>query len=55
MPLAIHALSLRSRAGLRRELRGVDLRAELRYYTRAQIWVFVPLSFVWFALRTPRV
>ena len=54
VPLAVHALSLRSRTRLRRELRGVDLPAELRYYTRAQFWVFVPLSFVWFALRTPR-
>ena len=51
VPLAVHALSLRSRARLRRELRGVDLPAELRYYTRAQFWVFVPLSFVWFALQ----
>ncbi len=54
VPLAVHALSLRSRARLRRELCGVDLPAELRYYTRAQLWVFVPLSFVWLALRTPR-
>ncbi len=53
VPLAVHALTLRSRARLRHELRGVDLPAELRHYTRAQLWVFVPLSLVWFALRTP--
>lgn len=50
VPLAIHALSLRRPARLREELRGVDLRGELRYYTRAQFWVFVPLIFVWFEL-----
>jgi len=50
VPLAIHALSLRRPARLREELRGVDLRDELRYYTLAQFWVFVPLVFVWFEL-----
>jgi hypothetical protein len=50
VPLAIHALSLRRPARLREELRGVDLRGELRYYTLAQFWVFVPLLFVWFEL-----
>jgi hypothetical protein len=50
VPLAIHALSLRRPARLREELRGVDLRGELRYYTYAQFWVFVPLIFVWFEL-----
>lgn len=50
VPLAAHALSLRRPARLREELRGVDLRAELRYYTYAQFWVFVPLLFVWFEL-----
>jgi len=48
VPLAAHALSLRRPARLREELRGVDLRGELRYYTWAQFWVFVPLLFVWF-------
>lgn len=50
VPLAIHALSLRQPARLREELRGVDLRGELRHYTLAQFWVFVPLVFVWFEL-----
>ncbi|MDX6622152.1 MAG: hypothetical protein QOE75_84 [Solirubrobacterales bacterium] len=50
VPLAIHALSLRRPARLREELRGVDLRGELRHYTLAQFWVFVPLLFVWFEL-----
>jgi hypothetical protein len=53
VPLALHAISLRSPRRLRAELRGVDLRSELRYYTRAQFWVFVPLTFVWFALKKP--
>jgi hypothetical protein len=53
VPLAIHALSLRSPARLRAELRDVDLRSELRYYTRVQFWVFVPLVFLWFAARKP--
>lgn len=48
VPLAIHALSLRQPARLREELRGVDLNGELRYYTLAQFWVFVPLIFLWF-------
>lgn len=48
VPLAVHALSLRRPARLREELRGVDLDGELRYYTVAQFWVFVPLIFLWF-------
>lgn len=50
VPLAIHALALRRPERLREELRGVDLRGELRHYTLAQFWVFVPLVFVWFEL-----
>jgi len=50
-PLAIHAASLRRPAALRSELRDVDIRAELRHYTRAQLWVFMPLLFVWLDLR----
>jgi hypothetical protein len=48
VPLAIHALSLRRPSRLREELLGVDLNGELRYYTLAQFWVFVPLIFLWF-------
>lgn len=54
MPLSFHALSMRRPARLRRELRRVDLRRELRYYTLAQFWVFVPLSFIWFELARRR-
>jgi hypothetical protein len=50
VPLAAHALSLRDPADLEAELRGVDLRAELRRYTGWQFYVFVPLLFVWLAL-----
>jgi hypothetical protein len=49
-PLSAHALSLRSPQQLRRELVGVDLPAELRYYTRAQFLVFVPFLLVLLAL-----
>jgi hypothetical protein len=41
---------LRRPARLREELRGVDLKGELRHYTLAQFWVFVPFLFVWFEL-----
>jgi len=40
-----------SRPGaLAAELAGIDLRAELRHYTRAQAWVFVPFSLLFFTL-----
>lgn len=51
VPLAAHAVSLRAPERLRAELRGVDLREELRYYTGAQFLVFVPLLFLWFEAR----
>jgi hypothetical protein len=50
VPLSAHALSLRDPEVLRAELRGVDLRAELRRYTGWQFLVFVPFLFVWLAL-----
>lgn len=50
VPLAAHALSLRDPADLSAELRGVDLRAELRRYSGWQFYIFVPLLFVWLAL-----
>ena len=50
VPAAIHALSLRSPARLKAELAGADVESELRHYTAAQLWVFVPLLFVWLAV-----
>jgi hypothetical protein len=51
VPLAIHAVGfLRSPARFGTELEGVDVRAELRHYTVAQVWVFVPLALVVFDL-----
>ncbi len=54
LPLASHAISLRGRARLRAELRGVDVAAELRRYTRSQFWVFVPFLFLWLEARARR-
>lgn len=51
---AFHAVSVYVRGGVQRELEGVDLRAELRYDTAAQIWVAVPLAIVVFALPARR-
>lgn len=42
LPLTVHALSLWRQPALDAELAGVDLRAALRNYTRAQAWVLVP-------------
>ncbi len=50
IPLALHALDLSRRRRLAAELDGVDVPAELRYYTKAQFWVAVPLLFVVLAL-----
>lgn len=50
VPLSLHALSLSRPGALDAELRGVDIRSELRYYTRTQVWVFVPLAIVVLAL-----
>jgi hypothetical protein len=43
VPLALHAISLSRSARLEEELAGVDVRRELRYYTKAQLWIAVPL------------
>jgi hypothetical protein len=51
VPLALHAISLSRPGRLEAELAGADVLAELRYYTKAQAWVFVPLALVVFALR----
>lgn len=42
LPLTVHVLSLWSPPALEAELAGIDLRTELRDYTRAQVWVLVP-------------
>ncbi|MEU9823555.1 hypothetical protein [Micromonospora chersina] len=53
-PLAVHAVSLSRRGALERELDGVDIPAELRYYTPRQLWLFVPLLPVVLAARQAR-
>ncbi|MGH9211935.1 MAG: hypothetical protein ACRD2C_14825 [Acidimicrobiales bacterium] len=54
VPLAIHAWQLSRPGALDDELEGVDIPTELRYYTVAQLWVFMPLSLVVFAARQLR-
>jgi hypothetical protein len=54
VPLALHAISFSRRGALGAELAGADVPGELRYYTKAQVWVFVPLALVVFALRQRR-
>jgi hypothetical protein len=54
VPLSLHALDLSRPGALERELRGVEVRAELRHYTKAQIWLFVPLVLVVLAIAQRR-
>jgi hypothetical protein len=42
LPLTAHVLALWPPGALQTELAGADLGAELRHYTRAQVWVLVP-------------
>lgn len=49
--LSAHTFSLGKGTALAAELRGVDLRAELRHYTKTQFWVFVPFLFPWLSPR----
>ena len=42
LPLTVHVITLWRRSALEAELADVDIRAELREYTRAQVWVLVP-------------
>jgi hypothetical protein len=42
VPLTAHVLALWRPGALDAELSGADLRAELRHYTRVQMWVLVP-------------
>ena len=51
LPIAWHALSLIRPGALEAELAGVDLRAELRHYTGAQLWLFVPVLVLVLAVR----
>ncbi|MCI4066481.1 hypothetical protein MRQ36_29560 [Micromonospora sp. R77] len=56
--LAGHAVSLSRPGALNTELAGVDVRAELRYYGLAQLWLAIPLAVALLALlqlrRPPR-
>ena len=54
LPLAAHVLALWRPGRLEAELAGVDLRAELRHYTRAQLWVLVPFWVAGLALAQTR-
>jgi hypothetical protein len=57
VPLALMAVSLSRPGALDTELAGVDVRAALRYYGVAQLWIAVPLAVAIFALaqlRRPR-
>jgi hypothetical protein len=46
LPLSLHALTLVRPGALEAEIEGVDVFAELRHYTTAQLWVVVPLLFL---------
>lgn len=46
IPLAVHALLFFRQGLLKKELEGVDISSELRFYTKAQFWIAVPLLFV---------
>lgn len=50
-PLSLHAIALMRPGTLDAELTGVDIDRELRRYTVLQLWVFVPLALVVFAVR----
>lgn len=46
LPLSLYALVLVRPGALEAEIDGVDVFAELRHYTTAQLWVVVPLLLV---------
>ncbi|MEU8179663.1 hypothetical protein AB0B86_02670 [Micromonospora sp. NPDC049047] len=50
-PLSLYALALMRPGALDAELAGVNTDGELRRYTVLQLWVFVPLTLVVFAIR----
>ncbi|WP_088989790.1 hypothetical protein [Micromonospora chokoriensis] len=50
-PLSVYALALMRPGALDAELADADIGGDLRRYTVLQLWVFVPLSLVVFAVR----
>ena len=54
LALTRHAIALRRPAALDAELADVDLHAELRTYTRAQVWVLVPFWIAWLGIARKR-
>jgi ABC-type Fe3+-siderophore transport system permease subunit len=50
VPLSLHALTLIRPGALEAEIEGADVRAELRHYGVAQLWVAVPLLLVVLAI-----
>ncbi len=54
LPLTAHVLALWHPGALEAELAGADLGAELRHYTRAQVWVLVPFWVAGLALAQAR-
>lgn len=54
VPLTLHVLALWRPEALNAELAGADLATELRYYTRAQLWVLVPFWIAGLALAQSR-
>jgi len=54
LPLAWYALIFIRPGALAAEITGVDVPAELRHYTTAQFWVFVPFLLAVLAVRQAR-
>ena len=54
LPLTAQVLALWDPSALEAELAGADLGAELRHYTRAQVWVLVPFWVAGLALAQAR-
>jgi hypothetical protein len=54
VPLTAHVLSLWDPRTLEAELSGLNLRAELRHYTRVQVWVLVPFCVAGLAVAQAR-
>jgi hypothetical protein len=50
VPLSVHAISLTKAGALAAELDGIDVPAGLRRYGVLQLWIFVPLAPVFFAV-----
>jgi hypothetical protein len=50
VPLAWYAIRMSDRTSLEAELVGLDLRSEIRRYTKAQLWITLPFAIVIFAL-----